>query len=64
MVVLDEFTRRCLAIHVARCIRSKEALEVFADLMARHGVPEHIRSDNGPEMVAEELRNWLHTMTH
>ena len=62
MVVMDEFTRRCLAIHVARRIRSKEALEVFADLMVRHGVPKHIRSDNGPEMVAEELRNWLNNM--
>jgi transposase InsO family protein len=62
MVVIDEFTRRCLAIHVARRIRSKEALEVFADLMVEHGVPEHIRSDNGPEMVAEELRDWLEHM--
>lgn len=62
MVVMDEFTRRCLAIHVARRIRSKDALEVFADLMVRHGVPEHVRSDNGPEMVAENLRNWLDNM--
>lgn len=62
MVVIDEFTRRCLAIHVARRIRSREALEVFADLMVEHGVPEHVRSDNGPEMVAEELRNWLEHM--
>jgi hypothetical protein len=53
MVVTDEFTRRRLAIHVARRIRSKEALEVFADLMVKHGVPKHDRSDNGPEMVAE-----------
>jgi len=59
MVVIDEYTRRCLAIQVARRIRSKEALEVFADLMVRHGVPEHIRSDNGPEMVAKHLRRWL-----
>jgi transposase InsO family protein len=62
MVVIDEFTRRCLAIHVARRIRSKEALEVFADLMVEHGVPEHVRSDNGPEMLAEELRDWLKHM--
>ncbi len=46
-------------IHEARRIRSKEALEVFADLMLRHGTPEHIRSDNGPEMVAKNLRGWL-----
>ena len=62
MVVMDEFTRRCLAIHVARRIRAKEALEVFAELMARHGVPEHVRSDNGPEMVAKELRDWLNNI--
>jgi hypothetical protein len=46
MVAIDEFTRRCEAIQVARRFRSKEALEVFADLMVEHGVPEHIRSDN------------------
>ena len=57
MVVILEFTRRCLVIHAARRIRSKEALGVFADLMVEHGVPDHIRSDNGPEMVAEELRD-------
>lgn len=62
MVVMDEYTRRCLAIHVARRIRAKDALDVFAQLMERHGIPEHIRSDNGPEMVAEELRNWLQHM--
>jgi putative transposase len=59
MVVLDEYTRECLAIHVARHIRANDALEVFAKLMTRHGVPEHIRSDNGPEMVAASLRRWL-----
>ena len=55
MVVIDEFTRRCLAIHVARRIRAKEALEVFADLMVEHGVPEHIRSDNG--RLRDEMLN-------
>ena len=59
MVVIDEFTRECLAIHVARRIRGGDALEVFAELMERHGVPQHIRSDNGPEMVSKVLRRWL-----
>jgi hypothetical protein len=44
---------------VARRIRPKEALEVFAGLMAKYGIVEHICSSNGPEMVAEQLRNWL-----
>ena len=59
MVVIDEYSRQCLAIHVARRIRAKEAIDVFADLMEIHGIPEHIRADNGPEMVAKKLRAWL-----
>ena len=59
MVVIDEFTRECLAIHVARRIRSRDAINVFAGLMQSHGVPEYIRSDNGPEMIARNLRRWL-----
>ena len=45
--------------YVARRIRGKDAIDVFADLMESHGVPKHIRSDNGPEMVAGKLRSWL-----
>ncbi len=52
LVIIDEHTRRCLALYAARRIRSHEVLEVFADLMLEHGVPDYIRSDNGPEMVA------------
>ena len=48
-----------LAIYAARRIRAKDAIEVFADLMSVHGIPEHIRSDNGPEMIAKNLRRWL-----
>ena len=51
--------RQCLAIHTARRIRAKDAIDVFADLMEIHGIPEHIRADNGPEMVAGRLRHWL-----
>lgn len=59
MVVIDEFSRECLAINVARRIRARDAIGVFADLMQTHGVPEHIRSDNGPKMIAKNLRCWL-----
>ena len=59
MVVIDEFTRECLAIYVTRRIRAGDALEVCADLMERHGVPRYSRSDNGPEMIAKVLRRWL-----
>lgn len=59
LVIIDEYSRRCLALYAARRIRSHEVLEVFADLMMQHGVPNYIRSDNGPEMIAGNLRDWL-----
>jgi putative transposase len=57
--LIDEHTRECLAIHVRRRIGSLHVIEVLADAMIEHGIPEYIRSDNGPEFVARELRRWL-----
>ena len=59
LTLIDEFTRECLVIHVARRIRATDVIDVFADVMQTRGVPEHIRSDNGPEMIAKNLRRWL-----
>ena len=59
LTVIDEFTRECLAINVERRLNSKKVLEVLADLMIKHGVPGHIRSDNGPEFTAKAVREWL-----
>jgi len=59
LTVIDEHTRQCLAIKVARRIRADDVLEVLADLFARYGPPEHLRSDNGPEFTAKLVRRWL-----
>jgi transposase InsO family protein len=59
MTLIDEYTRECLAIRVARRINSFGVLETMADVMLMRGVPEHIRSDNGAEMTAKIVRNWL-----
>ena len=59
LVVVDEFSRECLAIEAARRLRSQDVLAVLGDLFVRHGPPEHIRSDNGPEFVARAVRDWL-----
>lgn len=59
MTLIDEFTRECLAIRVARRINGMGVIEAMADAMIVHGVPEHIRSDNGPEMTAKIVRQWL-----
>jgi len=57
--VIDEFTRECLVLKVARSITSEDVIEFFQGLFVAHGVPTHIRSDNGPEFIAEGLRAWL-----
>lgn len=57
--ILDEYTRECLASVVARRIRSQDVLLILADLFLSHGIPMHIRSDNGPEFIAIKLRHWL-----
>jgi putative transposase len=59
MTLIDEFTRKCLAIRVARRINAIGVIETLADAMLFEGVPTFIRSDNGPEMVAKVLRQWL-----
>ena len=43
---MDEFTRECLAIDVAKRLTSEDVLERLSDLFAHRGVPEHIRSDS------------------
>jgi putative transposase len=59
LTVIDEFTRECLAIEVARHLRHDDVLQVLAELFARHGPPDHIRSDNGSEFTAIAVREWL-----
>ena len=55
LVVIDEYTRECLALRVARRLGSLQVIETLADVMLVRGIPEHIRSDNGPEFIAGEL---------
>jgi len=59
LTLIDEYTRECLAIRVARKLGRYEVIEALADVMLFRGKPENIRSDNGPEFVAKELRDWL-----
>ena len=59
LTVIDEYTRRCLAIRVGYSLRSEDVMEVLRDLFFREGCPDHIRSDNGSEFRAKELVAWL-----
>ena len=59
LTVIDEYSRLSLAIVVARKIKSDDVLDCLTDLFVKHGTPEHIRSDNGPEFTAKVVRSWL-----
>lgn len=57
--VVDEFTRECLAIEVERRLTAADVVATLAYLFELRGAPEFIRSDNGPEFVAEAVKAWL-----
>ena len=57
--MVDEYTRECLAISVARRIRSNDVIHRLTELFVLSVVPEHIRSDNGPEFTAKMIRECL-----
>ena len=59
LVVLDEYTRQCLQIRVERSITAEKVVDTLNWLFLLKGVPEHIRSDNGPEFIATAVCDWL-----
>jgi putative transposase len=60
--IIDEYTRECLAILVARKITNQEVIDLLFNLFIFRGIPEHIRSDNGPEFTARAIRRWLNKL--
>jgi putative transposase len=59
LTLIDEYTRQCLAVHVAWSIRAVDVITGVEAAMERYGVPEHLRSDNGPEFIAYAIADWL-----
>ena len=57
--IVDEFTHECLAIRIDRRLKSTDVIDMLSDLFILRGVPEHIRSDNGPEFIAKVLQEWI-----
>jgi transposase InsO family protein len=60
--IIDEYTRECLAILIDRRITSQDVIDKLFQLFVFRGVPEHIRSDNGPEFTARVIRAWLNRL--
>ncbi len=59
MPIVDEYTRECLALGMERSITAEDVVDTLARLFAERGEPEYIRSDNGPEFIAEAIKRWL-----
>jgi len=62
LCIIDEFSRESLAIRVARKLKATDVIEALCELFVSRGIPTHIRSDNGPEFVADALRDWILTI--
>ena len=60
--IIDEYSRESLRIHADRKITSFNVIEELADLFITRGIPDHIRSDNGPEFVSTTIRGWLNRL--
>lgn len=60
--IIDEFTRECLVSFVARKIKTQEVIDQLFQLFVFRGIPDHIRSDNGPEFTAYSIRKWLNRL--
>jgi transposase InsO family protein len=59
LTLIDEHSRACLALKVARRINSLGVIETLADAMCLRGIPDNIPCDNGPEMITKALRKWV-----
>ena len=62
LTIVDEYTRECLAIEVRRRMRSIDVLDQLSRLFLERGTPAFLRSDNGPELTAHLLREWLQAL--
>ena len=59
LTLIDEYIRQCLALVVARSIKSDDVLHTLSNLFLIYGIPENIRSDNGPKFTAKAVCRWL-----
>jgi putative transposase len=59
LTIGDEFTRECMALEAATSIPATTVIQVLTRLFNEHGAPQYMRSDNGPEFIAQTLKTWL-----
>jgi putative transposase len=57
--IVDEFTRECVVMLVGRSLAARDVVKALAKAAQQRGMPEHLRSDNGPEFIADAVKQWL-----
>jgi transposase InsO family protein len=57
--IVDEFTRECVVMLVGRRLKAGDVIRALARAARKRGMPSHLRSDNGPEFIAEAVKGWL-----
>jgi putative transposase len=62
LTLVDEYTRECLALEMSRSLRGKDVLDTLSRVIGERGAPKHIRSDNGSEFIAREVKTWLESL--
>jgi len=62
LTVIDEYTRKCLAIRVGFSLKADDVLDTLSTLFITEGIPEYIRSDNGSEFTVKATREWIGTL--
>ena len=62
LTVIDEYTRKCLAIRVGSSLKADDVLDTLSTLFITEGIPDYIRSDNGSEFTAKALRDWIESI--
>jgi putative transposase len=62
LTLIDEYTKECLAIHAGYSMRAVDAITVLEAAIQRYGTPKHLRSDNGPEFMAQAIRDWVRSV--
>ena len=62
LTLIDEYTRKCLAIEVEYRLTSQDVLDTLKEVFIKEGLPDYIRSDNGGEFTAIQVKEWLNSL--